>query len=157
MEMVTGFTRMSPSEFAPWLASQSFARVITRVQLHHTYSPSYVNFKDENHFTLQNNMKYYHVNTNGWDDIAQHFTIFPDGKIVTGRPLKTTPIGITGANSGGICIECLGNFDKGGNTMREDQKNAIVLVVGESIKRFGLSTDAGRYNVTTLLKGESYL
>ena len=32
-------------------------------------------------------MKNLHFNQNGWQEIGQHFTIFPDGMIVTGRSL----------------------------------------------------------------------
>ena len=113
------------NEFKNYITSLNVARKIKLIQIHHTYSPSYARFKGNNHLELQKNMKSYHVNTNGWNDIGQHFTIFPDGKIVTGRNLETNPAGINGANNGAICIECLGNFDKGGDEMTAEQKNAI--------------------------------
>ena len=65
-------------------------------------------------------MKAYHVTYNGWNDIGQHFTIFPDGLILTGRSLEKSPACIYGQNANAICIENLGNFDLGGDQMRNN-------------------------------------
>ena len=55
-----------------------------------------------NHAALQSGMKSYYVKSRGFSDIAQHFTIFPDGKIMTGRSLDRAAAGIIGCNTGGI-------------------------------------------------------
>ena len=133
----------SVEEFKSYIKALSVVRGIKRVQLHHTYSPSYKNFTGSNHETLQKNMKNYHVNSCGWSDIGQHFTIFPDGVIMTGRSINTSPAGIANANSGGICIECIGNFDKGGDTMTDAQKNAIAGAVKVLLDKFGLNVTNG--------------
>lgn len=133
-----GFKLMDVSEFKNYLDSLKITRTIKLIQLHHTYSPSYKDFNGANHTKLQEGMKNYHIRENDWNDIAQQFTIFPDGKICTGRDINTAPTGIKGANSNGICIECLGNFDKGGDTMTEAQKNAIVAVTRILLDKFGL-------------------
>lgn len=130
-------------EFKSYINSLKITRSIKRVQLHHTWSPSYKNFNGSNHQTLQNNMRNYHVNSCGWSDIGQHFTIFPDGVILTGRSLNSSPAGIANANSGGICIECIGNFDKGGDAMKDAQKNAIAGAVKVLLDKFGLSASTG--------------
>lgn len=137
------FKVMNVDEFKSYINGLTITRKISRVQLHHTYSPHYKHFTGNNHVTLQTNMKNYHVNTNGWNDIGQHFTIFPDGKIVTGRSLNVAPAGISGANTGSICIECIGNFDNGGDTMSEAQKNAIAGAVKILLDRFGLKANTG--------------
>ena len=130
--------KISIGEFGSYINNLSINRAITKIQLHHTYSPSYKNFTGNNHEALQKGMKNYHVNTNGWADIGQHFTIFPDGVIMTGRNLESNPAGIYGANTGAICIECLGNFDKGGDVMTEAQKSAIVEFVKMLSDKFNL-------------------
>ena len=135
------FKKYDISGFKKYIDETKVKRDVFRIQLHHTYSPSYAQFKGNNHETLQNGMRNYHVNTNGWSDIGQHFTIFPDGIIMTGRNLEATPAGIYGANSGAICIECLGNFDKGGDTMTEAQKNAIVAAVKILLDKFKLEAE----------------
>lgn len=134
---------MEVKDFKSYLGSLKITRKITVVQLHHTYSPAYAQFNGANHIKLQQGMRDYHVNTKGYADIAQTFTIFPDGKICTGRDINTAPAGIYGANSTGICIECVGNFDKGGDTMTDAQKNAIVGAVKILVDKFGLNAKTG--------------
>ncbi|MGM9544157.1 MAG: N-acetylmuramoyl-L-alanine amidase [Romboutsia timonensis] len=141
MKTQYGFTRFDTlAEFKTWLGKQT-AYNYTGLQVHHTYSPSYSNFyksdgTHEDELTRQYNIKYFHVHTNGWGDIAQHFTVFPNGKIVTGRILaKTTAIGIKGWNTNKICIEIYGNFDKGHDTMTGEQKEAVITLYGELCKK----------------------
>ena len=136
METKFGFTKMSVAEFGQWINEIKVARTILKVQQHHTYSPSYILFKNNNHFALQKGMKDYHTVHNGWNDIAQHFTIFPDGAILTGRSIETSAACITGQNANAICIENLGNFDNNGDTMTQLQKDAIVTVTAALCSRF---------------------
>lgn len=134
---------LSIYEFEQHVNSLKVARKVKLIQLHHTWSPNYTHFYRDNHITLQKNMKSHHVNNNGWADIGQHYTIFPDGMICTGRDINVAPAGIKGANSNGICIECLGNFDNDGDTMSNAQKNAIVAVCRILLDKFGLSAKTG--------------
>lgn len=138
MQTKLGFTKMSVIEFEQWIKSIRVGRTILKVQQHHTYSPSYVHFNGTNHFERQQAMKNHHVGHNGWADIGQHFTIFPDGSILTGRNLEKTPACITGNNANSICIENFGNFDLNGDVMTTAQKEAIVEVTALLCKRFGL-------------------
>ena len=140
---MSNFKTFDEKTFGEYIRNMTVKRKIKLIQLHHTYSPSYKNFDGKNHESLQSGMKNYHVKINGWADIAQHFTIFPDGVIMTGRSLGSAPAGIYGANSNGICIECLGNFDKGGDVMTEAQKSAIVCVVKTLLDKFGLVAESG--------------
>jgi hypothetical protein len=142
METKSGFTKMSVLEFKQWIMNVKVARTILRVQEHHTYSPSYIHFKANNHFELQSGMKNYHINHNGWNDIGQHFTIFPDGTILTGRSLEKSPACITGQNANNICIENLGNFDVNGDTMTDIQKSAITNITAILCSKFNLIPDS---------------
>lgn len=134
---------MTVEEFKTYIDGYKFTRKIKKVQLHHTYSPSYKNFNGSNHQELHQAMKNYHIKNNGWADIAQNITIFPDGKVLLGRELNKAPAGIYGANSDGICIECLGNFDIGGDVMTDAQKNAIVGVIKILLDKLGLDAYNG--------------
>lgn len=138
MESKYGFLKLTVQEFEGWLNAQRLGRTILTIQQHHTWSPSYVHFDGSNHFSRQRAMKNHHVGVNGWVDIGQHFTIFPDGMILTGRSLESTPACIFGANQNSICIENLGNFDIGGDQMRSEQKDAIVKVTALLCKKFNL-------------------
>ncbi len=156
---------MNVSEFRAYLDGLRITRKITLIQLHHTYSPAYAQFTGNNHLLLQNSMRDYHVKTRGFADIAQTFTIFPDGKICTGRDINSAPAGIYGANTTGICIECLGNFDNGGDSMTDAQRNAIIGTVKILLDKLGLNakTDvtyhawwtSGGTSLGTYVKGKS--
>ncbi len=138
---MSNFKLYNLAEFESYVKSLNIKRGIKRIQLHHTYSPSYKNFNGKNNIALQEGMKNHHVKKNGWNDIGQHFTVFPDGNVVTGRSLEKDPAGIYGANKGAICIECLGDFDKGKDDMTNSQKNAIVNTVKALLLKFNLNPE----------------
>lgn len=135
---MSNFKSYDIDEFKNYITSLNVSRRISRVQLHHTYSPGYAQFTGSNHTALQTGMRNCHIKNNGWSDIAQHFTVFPDGVIMSGRSMEMVPAGIKGANSGAVCIECLGNFDRGGDAMTDVQKTAVVAVIKILLDRFGL-------------------
>ena len=138
-----GFTEFENiREFEEWLNKQKVSRTINKLQVHHMYAPSYENWGSDIALRRQNNIKSFHKNTNGWSDIAQHFSIFPDGHIVTGRSLNSTPIGIKGWNTGAICIEIYGNFDKGQDTMNVQQRNAVIACYALLAKKFNVQVNS---------------
>ena len=139
MEAKGKFILLEPGEFSNWLNMQTVTRKIKLVQHHHTYSPAYKNFNGNNHFDLCENMEYYHINQRGFAQIAQNFTIFPDGKIMICRNINTVPAGITGANTYGICIENIGCFDKNKDIMNDEQKQSIILVTKILLEKFSLT------------------
>jgi SH3-like domain-containing protein len=133
-----GFTLMTIQEFEAWIDARQLARTVLTIQEHHTYSPAYAQFNGSNHFALQQGMKNYHVSQNGWSDIGQHFTTFPDGMIMTGRTLEKSPACIVGQNANAICIENLGNFDTGGDAMKPAHRDTIIRITAKLCKRFHL-------------------
>ena len=136
------------SEIGPWLKKQKVTRKITRLQVHHMDLPNYSTWEktdkkvfDEPHFGRTESLNSYGKSKWGYSDghgkyIAQHFNVFPDGKITTGRHLNSTPIGIRGWNTNAICIEIYGDFDKGKDVMTAAQKKAVIALYGELCKRF---------------------
>jgi len=142
METRHGFTRLTLAEFEPWIRAQQVTRTVLFVQQHHTWSPAYAQFTGANHFALQLGMKQHHVANNGWGDIGQHFTTYPDGSIVTGRPLEQTPACIKGNNANAICIEHLGNFDAGRDTMSAAHRATAVRMTAALCRRFAIPVDA---------------
>jgi uncharacterized protein YgiM (DUF1202 family) len=139
MKKESGFTLMNPGEFTRWLDGQEVSRVINIIQNHHTYIPGYAHFKGNDHFVRLRAMRDYHVGHNGWSDIAQTFTTFPDGTIATGRSLQAIPVGIKGHNARGICIEHLGNFDQGQDEMTDAQRETILLINAALCRKFNLT------------------
>jgi hypothetical protein len=150
-----GFTKMDINEFETWVSNLRIARTILYIQEHHTWNPGYIQFKQTNHFELQQGMKTYHVSNNGWMDIGQHFSTFPDGTILTGRSLESTPACIVGFNSNAICIENLGNFDTGKDVMTAAHKDTIVRMAVALCKKFGIAVNSNKivyhhwFNLTT--------
>ncbi len=142
METKYGFTKMTVPEFENWISNLRIGRTILKIQQHHTYIPSYVHFTGTNHFERQLAMKNHHVNQNGWQDIGQHFTIFPDGTILTGRSIEKSPACITNQNANSVCIENFGNFDSNGDTMTNLQKDAIIAVTAVLCKKFNLPVNS---------------
>lgn len=141
------------NETAAYVAALGIKRKIRLVQLHHTYSPSSASFNGENHLALQASMRNYHIKTNGWADIGQHFTVFPDGKVVTGRSIEKDPAGIYGANGGAICIECVGNFDE--EEMPAAQKENIITITEALCEKFSLKPESDvKYHCWYTAKGK---
>jgi hypothetical protein len=142
------FILCTVEEFDGWLAAASISRLITLLQNHHTWSPAYAQFTGANHFDLLQAMEDFHIRERGFDMIAQNLTTLPDGTVAVCRPLDRIPAGIKGANQSGICIENLGNFDAGKDTMNDAHRTAIIRVNALLCRRFGLlpSTDSIVYH-----------
>ena len=151
MKTQNGFTLLeNAKDVRNWLAKQKVTRNINKLQVHHMDLPNYntwyktdVKLFDEPHFGRTQSLDDYGKRTWKYNDghghyIAQHFNVFLDGKITTGRNLNSTPIGIRGWNTGAICIEIYGCFDKGHDKMSSAQKEAVVYLYGELCKRFDI-------------------
>ena len=134
------FIVMDIATFTEWLKDQKIGRKIKRIQNHHTWKPDYSNFRGDNHFNLLKGMRNSHLKR-GFSDIAQNITTFPDGTLAVCRPLSRTPAGIRGANSGGICIEHIGNFDEGKDQMTEAHTKTIIHLNALLCVTFGLEPD----------------
>lgn len=149
MKTKNGFTLLeNEKDVKEWLSKQKVTRKITRLQVHMMDLPNYSTWEktdkkvfSEPHFGRTQSLDSYGKSKWGCSDghghyIAQHLNIFPDGKITTGRNLNSTPIGIRGWNTGAICIEIYGCFDKGHDKMTAAQKKAVIYLYGELCKRF---------------------
>jgi len=51
----------------------------------------------------------YHKRVNGWSDIGYHYVIYPNGVVITGRPIEQVGAHCVGANAGSIGICLIGN------------------------------------------------
>lgn len=108
--------------------------------IHHTWKPNHKDFNGNNHMRLQESMKNYHMKSNGWSDIGQHISVFPDGKIVTGRPFGKTPASIKGWNTGAFAMEMIGNFDVGNDKLEGNQKEVVLELIRYFIEKYGQSS-----------------
>lgn len=140
MKAIGKFILLEPNEFETWLSMQAITRKINLVQMHHTFVPAYKHFKGDNHFQLCNSMEKAHLER-GFAEIAQNITTFPDGKIMICRSLDKVPAGIKGANANGICIENVGNFDSGNDTITTKQKNTLLSITKSFLTKFKLTAN----------------
>jgi hypothetical protein len=134
------FILMTIDEFAKWLDKLTVTRKISNIQNHHTYIPNYKHFKND-HFARVEAMEYSHMHDRNppFSEIAQTITTFPDGLIMICRSFNKAPAGIYGSNAYGICVEHLGNFNVGGDTMTEAHKKTIIKVNALLCKKFNLA------------------
>ena len=106
--------------------------------IHHTWKPEKKDFNGNNHMRLQESMKNYHMRTNGWSDIAQHISLFPDGLFVTGRPFNIQPASIKGWNhKKPLMVEMIGNFDKGHDKLEGIQLENLLKIIKYFIENYG--------------------
>jgi len=144
-------------EFKKWYDTQNITREITAVHEHHTWKPDYSYFKGdmnpqiepwENHDTLMENLDNYHELALKWRDSGHHIATFKDGVIATARDLNWAPASIYGNNTGAVCIENMGNFDRGHDMMTEAQKESVLGVTATILNRHELepNTDTILYH-----------
>lgn len=152
MKIQNGFTLLeTEKEFKEWLDKQHPTRTINKLQVHHMALPDYNIWQTTDKKVYGDNRELgrtialdsYGKTTWGSSDgyghyIAQHFSIFPNGKVTTGRNLNSTPIGIAGWNTHAICVEIYGNFDKGCDIMTEEQRKAVIFVFALLADKFKL-------------------
>ncbi len=136
-----GLTQFTLEEFKSWLQKLQVKRTIRAIQQHHTWSPHYNMCSDANQFALCVNMRHFHVDERGWSDIGQTFTTFPDGCIIYCRDIEKSPACIYGNNSGSICIEHIGNFDRNKDTMTDSHKATIIGMTAALCDRFNLAAN----------------
>jgi len=115
-------------QFKEYINNLEVSRKITIIQNHHTYKPSYEDFTGNNYVDIHESMRYWHKVHKHWDDIAQHITTFPDGKLIIGRDFEKDPVGIAWHNHGALCLEHVGNFDLGNDNMTNEHSVCILKV-----------------------------
>ncbi|USB34350.1 peptidoglycan recognition family protein [Paenibacillus sp. YPG26] len=143
------FLLLERSEFRDWLKKQIITRKINQLQVHHTASPNYSTRRiingvaQQDYFACLEGMRNFHVNTEGWSATGQNITTFEDGRIAISldRDLNQTPAGIRGSNTGAICIENIGNFDKGGDCITDEQRITIVHLYACLAEKFNVPVD----------------
>ena len=152
MKTQNGFTLLeNEKEFKEWLDKQHPTRTITRLQVHHMGAPDYSTWSGTDQRVYGNNKELgrtqsldaygkqtWHSSDGHGHYIAQHFNIFPNGKVTTGRNLNSTPIGIAGWNTNAVCVEIYGNFDKGYDIMTTEQRKAVIFVFALLAEKFKL-------------------
>jgi hypothetical protein len=123
------------NDFLKWL-DENFGDYITQhineQHTHHTWKPNHSNYPKYSTLELHKNMRNSHMNSNGWNDIAQHITIGKDGLIVLGRDIRQVPVsakthnGTTNLHP--FAYEMIGNFDKGNDILEGKQLESAIKI-----------------------------
>ena len=113
--------------FADEVRSFGWTRRVWRVDMHHTFYPAHADYRGEASIEA---MRRFHVEDRGFEDIAQHVSIAPDGRIWTGRDWNKTPASVGGVlNRGVFMFEMIGNFDLGHDRLEGRQLAATIAVI----------------------------
>lgn len=134
------FYKLDGAAFRKSLRNHDWKRRVWRVDMHHTWYPTQADYCGNE--TIEK-MYRFHVEERGWDDIAQHISIAPDGALWTGRDWNATPASVGGGlNKGVFMFETIGNFDDGFEVLEGAQLESVILVIAEVQKFFGLPAEA---------------
>src|SRR5665647_47094 len=97
------------------------------LHIHHTWRPNHEIYNARPDGVYWNQaMANFHVDVNGWNDIAQHVTLLPDGLFVTGRNFGLNPASITNYNNDAFQVEMIGDFDIGKDVLEGRQRASII-------------------------------
>lgn len=127
-------------ELVAELAAYPWSRRVWRVDMHHTYYPAR---RDYRGLTTIEAMWRFHVEDRGFDDLAQHLSIGPEGSIWTGRDWNKRPASVGGTlNRGAFMFEMIGNFDIGHDVLDGAQLEVALLVTRAVQRCFRLPPEA---------------
>ncbi len=85
----------------------------------------------------------FHTRDRGFEDIAQHVSIAPDGLIWSGRCWNKIPASVgCNMNAGAFMFEAIGNFDIGFDRLEGAQLGAVVGVIDIVQQHFKLPIQA---------------
>ena len=137
--MPTPIRRITTAQFALLAQPSRLTRKIVAVHLHHTWRPRRQDFRG---LPTVEAMRKYHMEQNGWSDIAQHLTIDPQGGLWTGRNWNMAPASASGYNGtvaeGPFMIEMVGDFDAGQDPFDGEQRKAAFETVAHLMRVFDL-------------------
>ena len=145
--MPAPFHRLTLREFARILNQFPFTRRIDAIHIHHTWRPNHSQYKGHDSIV---SMWRFHTQDNGWNDIAQHITIAPDGTIWTGRSWNQPPASAAGHNgnrsAGPFMFEMIGDFDHGHDRLEGEQRRVALGVVALVQQKFHLAPETLRFH-----------
>lgn len=134
------FRQLTVQRFLDEMHRFAWTRPVWRVDMHHTYIPAH---RDYQGLASIEAMFRYHTADRGFDDIAQHLTISPDGSLWTGRDWNKTPASVGGVlNLGAFMFEMIGNFDLGNDRLEGAQLAATIAVIRGVQRQFRLPAEA---------------
>jgi hypothetical protein len=134
------FRALTRRQFADQVRAFDWTRRIWRIDMHHTWFPTHASYDG---IGCIERMDRFHRQDRGFDCIAQHVSIAPDGTIWTGRNWNKTPASVGyGMNEGVFMFEVIGNFDHGHDRLEGAQLASVVTVIETVQAQFRLPVQA---------------
>ncbi len=134
------FRELTVAAFAAEVAAYAWTRPIFRVDMHHTFYPAHADWRGRDSV---DGMWRFHTGTRGFEDIAQHVSIAPDGAIWTGRDWNKVPASVgCNMNAQAFMFEAIGNFDVGHDLLEGAQRDAVIAVIAIVQRQFRLPVQA---------------
>lgn len=134
------FRAMTIDAFAAEIAAFAWTRPVFRVDMHHTFHPAHADWCG---LASVEGMWRFHTLDRGFEDIAQHVSIAPDGLVWSGRDWNKIPASVGfNMNPGAFMFEAVGNFDTGCDQLEGAQRAACVAVIDIVQRRFRLPVQA---------------
>lgn len=131
---------MSLREFTEEVQRFSWSRRVWRLDIHHSVVPSIAGYEGVQSIE---DICQSDLDRRGFEDIAQHVSIAPDGVIWTGRDWNKTPASIgRRMNLGAFMIELIGNFDKGRDKLHGAQLASMLGAIDCVQRHFELPVQA---------------
>ncbi|MBW7475964.1 N-acetylmuramoyl-L-alanine amidase [Paenibacillus oenotherae] len=149
--MARTFKRYTLAEFITVLRQHVGKVKFSEVHVHATWKPTIADFRRSGGLKLQQAMQRAHLQR-GFNDIAQHVTIDPDGYIWEGRPLTVAPASATGHNDGDsdgehpFMFEMIGNFDRGCELLEGAQLETTLGLTRAIMSLFGVPLKRVRFH-----------
>jgi len=138
------FKRYTITEYIAYLRMFVGKVRFSQVHMHHTWVPAHSHWiKMKNKMDVITGMYRYHVDTRGFNDIAQHVTIDPEGYIWDGRSLLSPPASAKNYNDSDndrihpFMFEIIGDFDEGRDKLEGSQLQTVNGLVNEVMLLWG--------------------
>ncbi|MEN6302309.1 MAG: peptidoglycan recognition family protein [Armatimonadia bacterium] len=100
--------QVSLAELKAELAKTRVTRGIQEVVVHHTWSPTAVQYQGKATWEA---IRRYHTGERGWSDIGYHYGVGPDGTLWKLRPVTRSGAHVLNRNQHTVGVVLLGNFD----------------------------------------------
>lgn len=134
------FRALNRQQFTDLVSIFTWTRRVWRIDMHHTWHPNHASYDGVG---CIERMDRFHREERGFDCIAQHVSIAPDGTIWTGRNWDKTPASVGfGMNEGVFMFEVIGNFDHGHDRLEGAQLASVVTVIQAVQAHFRLPVQA---------------
>jgi len=134
------FRLLHRDDFTKQVSAFAWQRTVLRVDMHHTLFPAHADWRGEESVRA---MWTFHTQQRGFDDIAQHVSIAPDGTIWSGRDWNKAPASVgCNMNADAFMFEAIGNFDAGFDRLEGAQLDSVVGVIDIVQRHFRLPVQA---------------